>query len=42
MGDKVMLLTCAKVCHREEGNKLFSLPSWTGQEKCNEVVVSWC
>lgn len=41
MGDKVMLLTCAKVCHRE-GNKLFSLPSWTGQEKCDEVVLSWC
>ena len=41
MADNVMLLACAKVCHREEENKLFSLPTWTGQEKCDEAVVSW-
>lgn len=38
IGGKVMLLACAKVCHRE-GNKLFSLPTGAGQQNCNELVV---
>lgn len=44
MGDKVIPLARARFCHREEGNKFFSLSAWTGQEKWDEAVVrdSWC
>lgn len=42
MGDKIMILAYAKVCHGEEGNELFLLLTWTGPEKCNEAVVGWC